>query len=204
MKGKLLVLVGILVLLCSNAVLLAAHSDHGCFNCHVVHKSGDPDDLLAHGVPLWSNAQTADGLPTFELYDSKTLDADVGQPDGPSRLCLGCHDGSYEYFQEGGWGGPGSPAIFHPEDDLANSHPVSFTYDAALALDDQELKNPTTAGSQTGQGTIDAVLLDDLHKMQCSSCHDVHTSGIGEHALRWEYDTETHTDNVMCRVCHEQ
>ncbi len=204
MKGKLLVLVGILVLLGGNSVLLAVHSDYGCHDCHVVHRSGDPADPDAHGVPLWSTAQNSDGIPTFELYDSKTLDADVEQPDGPSKLCLGCHDGTYSFFQLPF--ASDSTAKFEPgtHSDLAYSHPISFVYDAALALEDEHLENPTTAGSQTGEGTIDAVLLDDQHKMQCSSCHDVHSSGIGEHALRWEYDTETHTDNVMCRVCHEQ
>ena len=134
-------------------------------------------------------------MPTFELYDSKTLDADVGQPDGPSRLCLGCHDGSYHVFDYI----PDSTAIFEPGD-LANTHPISFVYDAALASDDQELENPTTAGSHTGQGTIDAILLDDLHKMQCSSCHDVHSSGLGENLLRCDF--EDGEEQEMCRVCH--
>jgi hypothetical protein len=178
----------------------AAHSDYGCHNCHVPHHAGQEGDADASwGVPLWSTAQTSDGLPTFDLYSSASFDAlqtDIGQPDGATKLCLGCHDGSYVAFSFM----PESDAIFGTGD-LATSHPVSFTYDAALAQKTDAVYDPTTVQSGLG-GTIDEDLLDGKDKMQCSSCHDVHTSGIGEFLLRYEYDVATHTDNVMCRVCH--
>jgi predicted CXXCH cytochrome family protein len=197
-------LLACLGLLSWTADVQAAHSTYGCHNCHLPHKAATPDDPAASwGVPLWSTAQTSDGLPTFTLYGSETFNAlatDITQPDGPSKLCLGCHDGSYIAFKYM----PGSTAIFGPND-LAKSHPVSFTYDSALAARHPKgsLRDPAVATSGLG-GTIRKDLLDDHGKMQCTSCHDVHTSGKGEFMLRYDYDVATHTDNILCRVCHDK
>jgi len=192
------------MVLWAGAGAYAAHSDHGCGNCHVPHKAADATDPDASwGVPLWSTAQTADGLPTFTLYSSTTFDTlgtDIGQPDGPSKLCLGCHDGSYVVF---GFI-PDSEAIFGV-DDLAKTHPISFTYDTTLAgkIPNNELRDPTVATSGLG-GTIDEDLLDEMHKMQCTSCHDVHTSGIGDYLLRYDIGADNSDDQILCRVCHDK
>ena len=183
--------------------LYAAHSDHGCGNCHVPHRAGmdgDAEGNASWGVPLWSTRQTADGLPTFTLYHSPTFDplgTDIGQPDGPSRLCLGCHDGTYYVFDFLG------DAHVFDEGDLERSHPISFTYDTALAgqIPNGELLDPVTAPSGLG-GTIDEDILDEMHKMQCSTCHDVHLSGIGEYLLRYDIGEDGHDDHLLCRVCH--
>ena len=78
--------------------LQAAHSDHGCFNCHLPHNAAERHEW--GGVPLMSTVVTADGIPTYSLYSTPTFDAlgtDISQPDGASKLCLGCHDGSYAH-----------------------------------------------------------------------------------------------------------
>jgi len=178
--------------------LFAAHSDHGCGNCHVPHNAGDPTDPTQYGVPLWSNAQLGDGLPTYDLYSSHTFDAlatDIGQPDGATKICLGCHDGSYTYMH--------TPERIFEAADLARSHPVSFTYDTALSakVANEGLRDPATADSGFG-GTIAEDLLDIKGKMQCSSCHDVHLTGLGENLLRWDLDVIG--DEDMCRVCHNK
>jgi predicted CXXCH cytochrome family protein len=164
-----------------------------CADCHVSHDGGAPD----FGVPLWSTANTDDGLPVFTLYHSPTFDAlntDISQPDGPSRLCLGCHDGSYPGM------GAGSPDVFGTED-LALSHPISFTYDSSLAMrvHNGALNDPATTPSGLGS-SIDYDLLDDQHKLQCTSCHNVHATGYGEHLLR--YDEPPGTYLTLCRTCH--
>jgi hypothetical protein len=179
-------------------------SDMGCTNCHKPHKAApDSDPAASWGVPLWNTATTSAGLPTFTLYSSDTFTAlatDIGQPDGASKLCLGCHDGSYIVFQSN----PTSPAIVGATD-LAKSHPVSFTYDTALAArhPKHSLNDPSVALSGLG-GTIKTDLLDSHNKVQCTSCHDVHTSGIGTYMLRYDYNTSTHTDGTMCRICHSK
>ena len=193
--------IGAVLCLAGGANLYAGHSDHGCHNCHVPHKAGTEDDPEASwGVPLWSTAQSADGLPTFNLYSSQTFDAlntDIGQPDGASKLCLGCHDGSYYVF-----GFLGDDAVFDV-DSLTTTHPVSFTYDGALVTATNGGLKATSELSGLG-GTIAEDLLDIKGKMQCTSCHDVHTSGIGDYLLRYDIETPEEGDAFMCRKCHNR
>jgi predicted CXXCH cytochrome family protein len=207
MQKTLVCLLSIAVVCWAGGSLYAAHSDYGCHNCHVPHhaaKPGDPNSGASWGVPLWSTAQTSDGLPSFTLYSSPTFNAlatDIGQPDGPTKLCLGCHDGSYIAFSYM----PDSKAKFTAAEGLARSHPVSFTYDLALTTRVKvpgSLKVPTEMSGLGG--TIAHDLLDEMGKMQCTSCHDVHTSGKGDYLLRYDYNVSTHTDNVICRVCHNK
>ncbi|MDD4889296.1 MAG: cytochrome c3 family protein [Phycisphaerae bacterium] len=183
---------------------MAAHSDDvGCGACHVPHKALKPD-ATSYGVPLWNPAVNSDAaLPTFTLYSSPYFDAVVGtggitQPDGPSKLCLGCHDGTYAGITASHSFGTGG------EMTLAQSHPISFVYNTALSTSPNlhvpgEFKDPHTADSGLG-GTIEATMLDANSKMQCTSCHDVHTSGIGVYQLKKDY-----TDGKsLCQTCHNK
>jgi cytochrome c peroxidase len=97
-------------------------------------------------------------------------------------------------------------------DELVSSHPISFVYDSALATLDGALRDPSEAS--TLGGTIAEDLLDPDSKLQCNSCHDVHTSGVGDHLLRgYNYGresienpdgsvTEVHHGPELCRMCH--
>jgi predicted CXXCH cytochrome family protein len=198
-------LVACLVILAGLAggVQAAGHTTLGCSSCHQPHHAGLATDAAASwGVPLWNTANTVDGLPTFTLYDSDTFHAlatDIGQPDGASKLCLGCHDGSYIYFRTNST----SPFIIGAAD-LARMHPVSFTYDSSLASrhPKHSLYDPALTNSGLGR-TIQADLLDSHGKMQCTSCHDVHTSGLTDYMLRYPYAVGT-TDKTMCIVCHNK
>jgi len=198
--GLVLIAGGLLLLPVSPVGRALADHPDGCIDCHLPHHAAKPTDPDASwGVPLWSTAHTSDGLPTFTLYNSKSFDAlntDIGQPDGPSKLCLGCHDGSYPGFD------PGDSEVFGV-DDLTVSHPISFTYDSALAASvvTGDLNDPMATPSGLG-GTIDEDLLDAQHKMQCTSCHDVHASGYGDALLK--YDVDTLTSNALCQVCHDK
>ena len=177
-----------------------AHSDLvGCDGCHVPHNAGK-----LPGVPLWNGSDTAT---TFTMYSSKTLQATMdGQPSGASRLCLSCHDGAnpnFLWMSDNKKFGAGA---------LSNSHPISFVYDSALAAADGALKNPSLP-STLGR-TIAQDLLDGDSKMQCNSCHDVHTSGVGQSQLRgYNYGYESvenpdgttsqvHNGPDLCRMCH--
>lgn len=176
-----------------------AHSDDGCDGCHVPHNA----EMLP-GVPLWNGSETT---VTFTMYSSATFQGTIdGQPSGASKLCLSCHDGANpEYL----WM---SDDKLFGANELTNSHPISFVYDSALAVRDGGLKDPSEA-STIGR-TISEDLLDPESKMQCNSCHDVHTSGIGSNQLRgynYGFDTVQNTDgsvsNVhhgpeLCRMCH--
>lgn len=174
------------------------HDSFGCGQCHVAHV---PAGLGSAVGPLWNMQNAADGLPVFKLYSSPAFDklsTDIGQPDGPSRACLGCHDGTYAALG----GAPGSAATFGP-DALARSHPISFTYDASLAarVPGGRLRDPSVAPSGLG-GTIAQDLLDEKGKVQCTSCHDVHSTAKGAKLLRYDYEPGTPQSATMCRTCH--
>lgn len=177
-----------------------AHSDLvGCDGCHVPHNAG-----RLPGVPLWNSSETT---VTFTMYSSATFRGTIdGQPSGASRLCLSCHDGANPNFL---WM---TDQMKFGSSALANSHPISFVYDSGLAAVNRGLKDPSQP-STLGR-TIAQDLLDPDGKMQCNSCHDVHTSGVGQKQLRgYNYghsavqnpDGSTHQIHhgpELCRMCH--
>ncbi|MEI6901228.1 MAG: cytochrome c3 family protein, partial [Bacteroidota bacterium] len=135
-----------------------------CIFCHTPH-NGRSDQ------PLWNRI---DPSLTYTLYTSSTEQALSGQPDGASILCLSCHDGTIALgsvlsrptpilFQGGVTVMP--TGLNNLTKDISNDHPVSFLYNAALALADGELKDPAT---------LTGVVKLDNGKMQCTSCHDPH------------------------------
>ena len=188
--------------LCVTASVQAqvSHSDLvGCDGCHVPHNA----EMLP-GVPLWNGSETTI---TFTMYSSASFQATIdGQPSGASKLCLSCHDGANPNFL---W--MSEDSLFGGSE-LVNSHPISFVYDSSLAALDGGLRDP--AEPSTLGRTIAQDLLDPESKMQCNSCHDVHTSGIGESQLRgYNYGFETienpdgstsrvHHGPELCRMCH--
>jgi|ERR1051326_1721265 hypothetical protein len=199
------------------------NSRHGvCSPCHSAHHTDD-----AQVAPLWNHATTTG---PFTPYSSPTLNASVGAPDGVSLACLSCHDGTLAVNA-----GAGAPTFGVGADLDANAkigpdlhvvHPISFTYDAALATADGNLEDPTTykigdaktrltvstppvpatwsGTSLTGKTIKDAMLFDG--KVQCASCHDVHKqdgsapeSGI---LVRISSTDADGRGSTLCRTCH--
>lgn len=172
----------------STTAFALVHSDiFGCDPCHEVH-----DAKTLPGVPLWGGVETTT---TFTMYSSPTFKGAIdGQPSGNSKLCLGCHDGANPNFE---WL---APEMKFGSEELKNSHPISFVYDSALAALDGSLKDPSQPS--TLGGTIAEDLLDPESKMQCASCHDIHSSGVGQHLLRgYDYGDQQHGPE-LCRMCH--
>ncbi|MEN8191398.1 MAG: cytochrome c3 family protein [Bacteroidota bacterium] len=143
--------------------------DEICKVCHTPHNA----NMEIPNSPLWNHEITQ---ATYELYNSPTIDAAIGQPNGDSKLCLSCHDGTVAYDSFGGNTGTkylswdwqmGNIGV-----DLTHEHPISFTYNTALAEADGELADPSSTPSGLG-GTIAEDMLDN-GQMQCSTCHDVH------------------------------
>ncbi len=162
-----------------------------CVVCHTPHNA-----TTGLTAPLWNHEVTTT---TFTLYTSVSLDATTGQPDGSSKLCLSCHDGTVPVDNFGGRTGGGE--VISGSDligtDLSNDHPISFTYDATLATTDGGLYDPTTANSGLG-GTINADLLL-ANKLQCSSCHDVHNgSGLSNLLVK------SNAGSALCLTCHNK
>jgi len=165
--------------------LKSMDNDSGvCFYCHTGHSSNPKD-------PLW-NRQKSGSI--YTLYDSSTLDANPGQPDGPSILCLSCHDGTValgntlkksktmsfarSMSKRGNLG-----------TDLSDDHPISFIYDASLAATDGDLKDPSSLSRHT---------LDANGKLQCTSCHDSHKDIEGNFLKR------SNEFSDLCFTCHDK
>ena len=168
-----------------------------CKVCHTPHNAmtGVVD------APLWNHTMTTQTFSVYNQAVSATMNAVVGQPDGSSKLCLSCHDGMTAVNSFGG--GSGAPFVMTGPNmvgtDLSNDHPVSFTYDAALATADGGLFNPVTALSGLG-GTINHDLLIG-GKLQCSSCHDVHNNAIGTPV---NLLVKSNAGSALCLTCHNK
>ena len=163
-----------------------------CLVCHTPHNA----DVAVTNAPLWNHQTTT---ANFSTYSSATMQATTGQPDASSKLCLSCHDGTVAVDNFGGETGgthflTGQTLI---GTDLSDDHPLSFTYDAALASADGGLHDPTTTNSGLG-GTITQDMLIG-NKVQCASCHDVHNgSGINK-LLR-----KSNSGSDLCLTCHDK
>jgi predicted CXXCH cytochrome family protein len=165
--------------------------------CKVCHTPHDGNTTIP-GAPLWNHALST--VSNYQVYTSSTLTAtDVGQPDGSSKLCLSCHDGTVALEN---FGGVTSGTNFMTGaalvgTNLSNDHPVSFTYNTALAGNDPGLFDPATH-TGIGTGTIQATMLFS-NKMQCASCHDVHNS-YGLDGLL----VKTNAASALCLTCHNK
>jgi len=104
-------------------------------------------------------------------------------------------------------GGVGSPIPT-----LADLHPVNFTYDATLAAKTVDLVTPTVNTSGIGgtrmgvPGSVSGTFLPlfqtttvsgATYKLQCPTCHDVHSNGNGRPFLR-----DTTAGSALCLDCH--
>ena len=177
-----------------------------CVHCHTGHLG------RAQGA-LWSRTESPR---VYIPYSSETMDARTGQPDGDSKLCLSCHDGAIAsntiagstpapathvlpmpgspFAPPAGMRGPVIEAI---GPDLSDDHPISFVYDAGLAMRDGQLAVPEQTYAGTGH-TVSRDMLDSKRKMQCTSCHDAHDNGRG-YFLRL-----TNDDGRLCAACHQR
>lgn len=169
-----------------------------CVFCHTPHNTNP-------AAPLWNHALSA---ATYTPYGSNTLAAAApGQPSGTSKLCLSCHDGTVALggVQNLPFGHQTAGTVSGLEafltgatslgTDLRNDHPVSFTYDAALAATNPELVTPA---SLTGK-----IKPDSTGQLQCASCHDPH-SETNPKFLHVGYQDGAGYGSPLCRTCHNK
>ena len=111
-----------------------------CKFCHTPHMTG-----MAQ-LPRWQSA----GTMIYVTYKSSTLKASVGQPNGTSRLCLACHDGTVALGMATGKtfkkaiGGLQKMPTGHSNlgYDLSDDHPLSFVFSNTLASRNGQLEYP--------------------------------------------------------------
>lgn len=159
-----------------------------CIFCHTPHNSSPRK-------PLWNKADL--GV-TYDLYGSSTLNASPGQPDGPSILCLSCHDGTIalgnvlsrpeDIAMEGGITVMPS-GLSNLSTNLSDDHPVSFIYNSTLAATDGELSDPV--------GLSGPVRLNN-ERLQCTSCHDPHSNLYGKFLVT------SNQNSTLCLYCHQK
>ena len=182
-----------------------------CRPCHAPHntngKSTWTQDNAGSFGPLWDHAQSnATYTPYSQGYNFWREGAGngfTGSPDGSSKLCLSCHDGTvalanFRTFVTGTTtmanfdGGAANLGT-----DLSTTHPISFTYDQNLLAVDKKIWSPTTTPSGVHSGTIDADMLEN-HKVQCISCHDAHNGAGVTHLL-----IKSNVGSALCFTCHK-
>lgn len=157
-----------------------------CVFCHTPHNASPQQALWNRDLP---------GT-VYSLYDSSTMKAVVQQPTGTARLCLSCHDGMLALGNLrvppktgtatlGPLTGQARLGV-----DLSDDHPVSFVYDAALALKRGELANPSTL--------VHEVRLDKSGRVQCTACHEPHEN---PHRKFLRVDDKT---GGLCLTCHQK
>jgi hypothetical protein len=173
-----------------------------CGVCHCAHNANIPQL-----IPLWTHETTTS---TFTPYSSGTMQATVGQPSSASLACLSCHDGTVAINNYGGSVQGTAEYVTGNANfgtDLSNDHPISFTYDAALATADGFLNDPTTylvtGPDFTGTKTIDQEMLRN-HKIECASCHDIHKQrGASKtSSIMLIMSGSSYAGSKLCLTCH--
>jgi predicted CXXCH cytochrome family protein len=186
----------------------AASENRICIFCHTPHHatmSTNPETDL----PLWSRTENA--AFDYTPYRSNAIAASPGQPQGASRLCLSCHDGtialgSYGYpaldrpggFVRETFGGnrlsdysvqPGKKTAVIGKD-LSDDHPISMEY----GLKPLEFVDPDPLLTRL------LSLRNGKLYVECTACHSPHDNEYGNFLVK---DTSVQKD-AICTMCHNK
>jgi len=164
-----------------------------CIFCHSSHNAS------AEG-PLWNHQTTP---AQFRTYERITMQSRPEAPNGASKLCLSCHDGTVAVGAVRGMKrsipmtGVGSSGEIpegrrsHLGTDLSGTHPVSVKFDQRSAMMKQSLRwPPVDPQRQVG--------VDANGYVQCTSCHDPHGSRSPKYPF-WQKSSFSE----VCQVCHD-
>lgn len=145
-----------------------------CRYCHRAHSPGPGN------VPS----------PPYNPYLSPNFRSQPGQPDGASRQCLQCHDGTktlgslWKVFSGTDLLPRQIKKQYSLGTNLADDHPVSIVYDRHLVRVKGNLADPANLPIE--------VRIDGAGKVQCSSCHDPHSDRFGKFLVM---------DNRLSQLC---
>ncbi len=177
-----------------------------CVFCHTPHAA-----IKNANIPLWNHTISSEvdytvyASPTLNAADVTDLADDNSEANAAvSNLCMSCHDGtvavmalnnpSNQHLVTTVTTGPADGKITGAPNlgtDLANDHPVNFTYDAALQAADGGLNDPATL--------VDVRLYNG--KVQCASCHDPHYD-YSVDTTRTPFLRSSMTGSGLCLKCH--
>lgn len=154
-------------------------------NCKFCHYPTESESALRI-IPANNNS--------YIPYNSMTMDAEVSQPLGSSKLCLSCHDGTFALNDVSR---VGLSKTQNMSTNLSHSHPVSFEYGSYLANKDGELHDPLSSPSGMG-GTIYSDMLINGN-LECISCHNVHNQENLSGLL-----IKSNAGSQLCLTCHDK
>lgn len=171
-----------------------------CVFCHTPHNAETSSNNLPS--PLWNHAQSKIILApyawAYPANQAITFNADPLI--GPSRLCMGCHDGVTAVDSHGASGSSnnGSQPLTttgYTVNNLTKIHPIGFLYADAMAARPGRLTDPSTTGflasspfgassgssnTYTRVGYIqgNVLIASTLYSgyVTCATCHDVHNT----------------------------
>lgn len=174
-----------------------------CLPCHTPHNAY-PDAGTIEEV-LWNHEETE---VVFDMYTSVhvlTTNTPGAGPDGPSKMCLSCHDGvtavdNYGNPADGTMSGGTvvmtGPMAIGRDADLTDDHPIGVEYPTDRPA---EYKDPDgfAPGINSGPG-VNLVTINSTDRVECTSCHEPHNNGLGRF-LRVPIE-----ESYLCLQCHKK
>ncbi len=174
--------------------------DEVCKFCHIAHTAVVP-------VPLWGHALSEVQDYKTPMVRSRGAAVRAPQPDGGSRLCLSCHDGTIaigllakeivavnETFLRAGRKG-------YIGTDISGHHPISISIDESAPNSDRPGADMKLRPAALIRAAGD-VPLDPLGKIQCTTCHDPHQDSYSATGLAPKFWRRP-TVSEVCLECHE-
>jgi len=163
--------------------------DRICLPCHVSHSARTDEN--GQSLVLWNHAITDQ---SFEMYTSMSGNKGL-QPEGPSKLCLSCHDGATAIDDFGG-----NDEFFNnakiPADSLSNlgidlrdDHPIGIEYPPP-GLTGYKDKSTFTGAK--------LITINGVDRVECTSCHDPHNDSLGM------FLRQTVAGSKLCLECHDK
>jgi len=167
-------------------------SDQVCIFCHTPHNA-----TLNMVAPLWNHALTTQTFTLYSSANSATFNAATSQPEGVSKLCLSCHDGTVAIDSFGARTGANlmGNTSRNLGIDLRNDHPVSFTFDSALVTADARGGPAQLVVPVSTQEVVPGVPLYS-GKVECASCHNPHNNTYGR------FLRVSNAASALCLRCH--
>lgn len=215
-----------------------------CVFCHTPHAAENiPKSGTTPGAPLWNRKLSS---ATYTPYTSTSIEASAAElsasPGGSSKLCLSCHDGTMAIDKVNVLNGAANATIAmnvatpvnmpagsgvttgftrNLGADLTNDHPISFTYNKALATADGELREPAIENTVGGVvmnraiGKAKPVLPLENNQMQCATCHDPHLNDTLDSKAKFLRvnrlqasqpigSTFSQANDIICLACHDK
>jgi predicted CXXCH cytochrome family protein len=165
-----------------------------CVFCHTPHHANG-------ATPLWNHSMSS--VSNYVVYGSArltNLNITVPQPNGSSRLCLSCHDGTVALGDISSGAGAISmqggvttmpTGANNLGTDLSQDHPVSLDYDACAAAD-----NTLTPRASVNHA-VKFESVGGIYRVQCTSCHNPHNNQFGKFLVM------DNTGSALCTTCHQ-